>query len=57
MYAWILESECGVTVTDLLLCLVHPEREAPEIVRVPCLRAEIASLVDFEVEQGRSSAS
>ena len=57
MYAWILENECGVQVADLLLFLVHPEREAPEIVRVPFLRAEIASLVDFEVEQGRASAS
>lgn len=51
MYAWFLETECGVTVSDLLLLLVHPERQAPEIVRVPFLRAEIAALVDFEVEQ------
>ena len=56
MYAWMLESGCGVAVSDdLLLFLVHPEREAPEIVRVPYLRAEIASIVDYEVEQGRAS--
>ena len=56
-YAWFLESECGVTVADLLLFLVHPERQAPEIVRVPFLRAEVAAIVDFEAEQGRASAS
>ena len=56
MYAWMLESGCGVAVSDeLLLFLVHPEREAPEIVRAPYLRAEIASIVDYEVEQGRAS--
>ena len=57
MYAWFLESECGVTVAALLLFLVHPERQAPEIVRVPYLRAEIAVLVEYEVEQGRANAS
>ena len=56
-YAWFLESECGLVVSDLLLFLVHPDRQAPEIVRVPFLRAEIAALVDCEVEQGRASAS
>ena len=56
-YAWFLESECGLTVSDLLLFLVHPDREAPEIVRVPFMRAEIAALVDYEVEQGRASAT
>ena len=56
-YAWFLESECGMAVSDLLLFLVHPDRQAPEIVRVPFLRAEIAALVDYEVEQGRASAS
>ena len=55
-YAWFLESECGVIVADLLLFLVHPERQAPEIVKVPFLRAEIAAIVDFEAEQGRASA-
>ena len=56
MYAWMLESECGITVSDdLLLFLVHPEREAPEIVRAPYLRAEIAALVEYEVERGSAS--
>ena len=56
-YAWFLESECGMTVSDLLLFLVHPEREAPEIVRVPFLRAEIAALVQYEIERGRANTS
>jgi len=56
-YAWFLESECGLTVTDMLLFLVHPDRQAPEIARVPFLRAEITALVDYEVEQGRASAT
>jgi hypothetical protein len=56
-YAWFLESECGLAVTTMLLFLVHPDRQAPEIVRVPFLRAEITALVDYEVEQGRASAT
>ena len=54
-YAFFLESEYGVRVSDLLLLLVHPEREAPEIVRAPKMRATIDALVDYEVEQGRTA--
>ena len=57
MYAFFLESEYGKTVSDMLLLLVHPDRPTPEIVRVPRLRAEISALVDYEIEQGRASAS
>ena len=54
-YAFILETEYNVHVSDLLLLLVHPEREAPEIVRVPKMRATIDALVEYETEQGRAS--
>jgi hypothetical protein len=57
MYAHFLEDEYGMPVSALLLFLVHPDRPAPEIVRVPFLRAEIRALVDYEAEQGRVSAS
>ena len=54
-YAWFLESEYNMIVSDLLLLLVHPERASPEIVRVPRMRAEISALVDYEREEGRAS--
>ena len=54
-YAYFLESEYGVRVSDLLLFLVHPERDCPEIVRVPNMRATIDALVDYETEQGRTA--
>ena len=54
-YAWFLEHEYGFTVSDLLLFLVHPDRDGPEIVRVPRMDATINALVDYEAERGRAS--
>ena len=54
-YAYFLVSEYGLRVSDLLLFLVHPERDCPEIVRVPNMRATIDALVDYEIEQGRAA--
>ena len=53
-YAFFLEAECGVRVSDLLLFLVHPERDTPEIARVPNMRATIDALAEYEIEQGRA---
>ena len=44
-----------IEINPLLLFLVHPERDCPEIVRVPNMRATIDALVDYEIEQGRAA--
>jgi hypothetical protein len=55
MYAFFLETEYHMRVSDMLLFLVHPTRTSPEIVRVPRLDMEIRAIVEYEIEQGRAS--
>lgn len=54
MYAFFLQDEYHMRVSDMLLFLVHPTRTSPEIVRVPRLDMEISAIVEYEIEQGRA---
>ena len=53
LYAYILESEYGFTVANMILGVVHPQRNNAQIIEVPRLTAEIRVLVEHEIA-GRS---
>ena len=55
LYAYILESEYGFTVTHMVLGVVHPQRNNAQIIEVPRMSAEIRVLVEHEIAGGRAS--
>ena len=47
MYRYILESEYGMHVVNMLLCLLHPTQETYKLIDVPRLDADIQAIVGY----------
>ena len=54
IYAHVLESEYGMTVSSMYLGVVHPTA-APRVLEVPRLNSEINVLVEHEKTCGRAT--
>ena len=54
LYAYILESEYGCTVSRMLLGVVHPTAAHGRCIELPRLNAEIEAIVELEVAAGRA---
>ena len=57
LYAFILESEYGCTVSRLLLGVAHPTAARGRCIELPKLHAEIDAIVGYEVAAGRAAPS
>ena len=55
LYRYMLESEYGLIVSKMYLGVVHPSRRLPQVLEVPRLEAEIAEVVEYEIELGSAT--
>ena len=52
LYAYILSTEYGMPVNNMLLGIVHPDKDKGQLLSVPCLREEVESIVEHERAMG-----
>ena len=55
LYRYMLESEYGLIVSKMYLGVVHPSRLLPQVLEVPRLEADMAELVEHEIELGTAT--
>ena len=52
-----LESEYDMPVSAMYLAVVHPDNDAPRLIRCPRLDAEINLIVRYELDCGRARSA
>jgi len=57
VYRYMLESEYGYRCSSMWLAVVHPDNDQPRLISCPRMDAEIAAIVDYELECGRAKAA
>lgn len=55
LYAYILETEYGYTVSSMYLAQVHPGLLRPKLISIPRMDQEIELLVEHEIQCGRAT--